>query len=133
MSPSQNSGWGTGRYHRIYINAVVVASDMICNIRFAVSREDKLERKETRMMEKIVLVVLCMLLSGVWADVPGMLKPEETDLYGIADPTQRLAAIRAKWPNAGDVVSQWKMPEYEERFSEIDRLQDWCNEDKPSK
>ena len=85
------------------------------------------------MMEKILLVVFGMLVGGVWADEPGAQKSVDADLYGIADPTQRLAAIRAKWPNAGEVVSQWKMPEYEERFFEIDRLQDWCNEDKANR
>ena len=61
------------------------------------------------MMEKIVLVVFSMLVGGVWADVPGAQKSAGMDLYGIADPTQRLAAIRAKWPNAGEVVSQWNI------------------------
>ena len=52
-------------------------------------------------MEKIVLVVFGMLVGGVWADEPRAQKSVDADLYGIADPTQRLAAIRAKWPNAG--------------------------------
>ena len=53
----------------------------------------------------------------------------QADAYGIADPAERLAAIRAKWPNAADRVSQWAMPDLEERFFEIDELQDWCEED----
>lgn len=53
----------------------------------------------------------------------------QADVYGIADPAERLAAIRAKWPNAADRVSQWAMPDLEERFFEIDELQDWCEED----
>ena len=57
----------------------------------------------------------------------------QVDIYGIADPTNRLEAIRAKWPRAADRVSQWEMPDYDEAFQEIDSFQDWCNEDKASR
>lgn len=55
------------------------------------------------------------------------------DVYGIENPTNRLAAIRAKWPHAADRVSMWEMPDYEERFHEIDEFQDWCEEDKTNR
>ncbi len=55
------------------------------------------------------------------------------NVYEIEDPTNRLAAIRAKWPHAGDRVSQWKMPDFEERFEYIDSFQNWCNEDKANR
>lgn len=44
-----------------------------------------------------------------------------------------LARLREKWPHAADRVSQWDMPDYEKRFLEIDKLQDWCDEDKPNR
>lgn len=48
--------------------------------------------------------------------------------------TQReLAKLREKWPHAADRVSQWDMPDYEKRFFEIDKLQDWCGEDKSNR
>lgn len=46
---------------------------------------------------------------------------------------KRLEALREKWPHAADRVSQWDMPDYEKRFFEIDKLQDWCGEDKPNR
>ncbi|MCQ2395166.1 MAG: hypothetical protein MJ249_12860 [Kiritimatiellae bacterium] len=50
------------------------------------------------------------------------------DVYAVADATNRLAAIRHKWVGADNRVSMWKMPNYGEKFLEIDQLQDWCNE-----
>ena len=50
------------------------------------------------------------------------------DVYAVADATNRLAAIRRKWVGADNRVSMWKMPNYGEKFQEIDRLQDWCAE-----
>lgn len=50
------------------------------------------------------------------------------DVYAVADATNRLAAIRRKWVGADNRVSMWKMPNYGERFLEIDRFQNWCNE-----
>ena len=50
------------------------------------------------------------------------------DVYAIADATNRLAAIRRKWVGADNRVSMWKMPNYGEKFQEIDRFQDWCSE-----
>ena len=48
------------------------------------------------------------------------------DVYAVADATNRLAAIRRKWVGADNRVSMWKMPNYGEKFLEIDRLQGWC-------
>lgn len=50
------------------------------------------------------------------------------DVYAVADATNRLAAIRRKWVGSDNRVSMWKMPNYGEKFLEIDRLQDWCAE-----
>ena len=46
---------------------------------------------------------------------------------------EELQRLRAKWSHAADRVSQWDMPAYEKRFFEIDKLQDWCNDDKPKR
>jgi hypothetical protein len=46
---------------------------------------------------------------------------------------KELVKLREKWPHAADRVSQWDMPDYEKRFFEIDKLQDWCGEDKPNR
>ena len=48
------------------------------------------------------------------------------DVYAVADATNRLAAICRKWVGADNRVSMWKMPNYGEKFLEIDRLQGWC-------
>ena len=46
------------------------------------SGEDNAERKEMRMMEKILLVVFGMLVGGALADVPVTQKSAGMDLYG---------------------------------------------------
>lgn len=46
---------------------------------------------------------------------------------------RELAKLCEKWPHAADRVSQWDMPDYEKRFFEIDKLQDWCGEDKSNR
>ena len=51
-----------------------------------------------------------------------------TDVYSVADATNRLAAIRRKWTGADNRVPMWKMPNFGEKFLEIDRLQEWCGE-----
>ena len=58
---------------------------------------------------------------------------EREDVYAIESPKERLEALRRKWPHAGDRVSMWEMPEYEDRFFEIDRLWVWCSEDKAAR
>lgn len=52
----------------------------------------------------------------------------KVDVYAIANPTNALAALRRKWRGADARASMWDMPDYEERFFEIDKLQDWCGE-----
>ena len=46
----------------------------------------------------------------------------QVDIYGIADPTNRLEAIRAKWPRAADRVSHWEKPDYDYACDGIDRF-----------
>ena len=72
--------------------------------------------------------VLPQSMLKILSELDELVGASEIDVYGIADPTNRLAAIRAKWPHAADRVSQWEMPDYEENFQEIDRLQDWCSD-----
>ena len=53
----------------------------------------------------------------------------QIDVYAIADPAEALEALRRKWPGVAERVPQCKMPDYTERFAELDRAQDWCDED----
>lgn len=51
------------------------------------------------------------------------------DVYAVADATNRIAAIRHKWVGADNQISMWKMPNYGETFLEIDRTQNWAEEE----
>ena len=53
----------------------------------------------------------------------------KVDVYAIADPRLGLEALRQKWLGIEDRISPYDMPDYAERFFELDRTQDWCNED----
>ena len=53
----------------------------------------------------------------------------QVDVYAIADPAEALEAMRRKWPGVAERVPQSEMPDYTERFAELDRAQDWCDED----
>ena len=53
----------------------------------------------------------------------------KVDVYAIADPKLALEALRQKWLGVEERVSPYDMPDYAERFFELDRTQDWCNED----
>ena len=53
----------------------------------------------------------------------------KVDVYAIADPKRALEALREKWFGVEDRVSPYDMPDYAERFFELDRTQDWCYED----
>ena len=53
----------------------------------------------------------------------------KVDVYAIADPKRALEALRQKWLGIEDRISPYDMPDYAERFFELDRTQDWCNED----
>lgn len=53
----------------------------------------------------------------------------KVDVYAIADPKLALEALRQKWLGVEDRVSPYDMPDYAERFYELDRAQGWCNED----
>jgi hypothetical protein len=53
----------------------------------------------------------------------------KVDVYSIADPKLALEALREKWLGVEERVSPYDMPDYAERFFELDRTQDWCYED----
>lgn len=53
----------------------------------------------------------------------------QIDVYAIADPAEALEALRRKRPGVAERVPQSEMPDYTERFAELDRAQDWCDED----
>ena len=53
----------------------------------------------------------------------------KVDVYAIADPKLALEALRQKWLGVEERVSPYDMPDYAERFFELDRTQDWCCED----
>ena len=53
----------------------------------------------------------------------------KVDVYAIADPKSALEALRKKWLGIEDRISPYDMPDYADKFFELDRVQDWCNED----
>lgn len=53
----------------------------------------------------------------------------KVNVYAIADPKRALEALREKWLGVEDRVSPYDMPDYTKRFSELDRIYDWCYED----
>lgn len=50
------------------------------------------------------------------------------DVYAIDDATNRLVAICRKWVGADNRVSMWKMPGFSEKLRDIEKFQEWCNE-----
>lgn len=50
------------------------------------------------------------------------------DVYAVVDATNRLAALRRKWVGADNRVSMWKMPNYGEKYLELHRILDWCDD-----
>ena len=72
--------------------------------------------------------VLPQSMLKILSELDELISASEIDVYVIADPTNRLAAIRAKWPRAADRVSQWEMPDYEDTYERIMRLNAWCKE-----
>ena len=59
----------------------------------------------------------------------GAIAAAKVDIYAIANPTNALAALRRKWLGADQRVPMWAMPDYADRFSELDEIQHWCAKD----
>lgn len=57
----------------------------------------------------------------------------KVDVYAIADPKLALEALRQKWLGVEERVSQYDMPDYTEKFSELDRTQNWFEEDRENR
>lgn len=53
----------------------------------------------------------------------------KVDVYAISDPKSALVALRKKWLGIEDRISPYDMPDYADKFFELDRVQDWCNEE----
>ena len=53
----------------------------------------------------------------------------KVDIYAIANPTNALVALRRKWLGVDARVPMVEMPDYEDRFFELDDVQDWCSDD----
>ena len=51
------------------------------------------------------------------------------DVYSAGSPEAVLGILRSKWPDAGERVSQWELPEWTSRVRLMNREQDWCAQD----
>ena len=51
------------------------------------------------------------------------------DIYANGDPVRALAAVKAKWPEAGDRLSEWKRPSFSKEYFELEEDMNWCTED----
>ena len=72
--------------------------------------------------------VLPQSMLKILSELDELVGASEIDVYGVTDPTNRLAQIRAKWPRAADRVSQWEMPDYEDAYEHIMQVNAWCKE-----
>lgn len=57
------------------------------------------------------------------------LADEPCDIYSIENPTQALAAVRAKWTGVDETLSQWKRPAQTDYYLNLEAGQDWCAKD----
>ena len=111
----------------VTVSSVVLAfafRNRIINLLYTEPAPDDMKKPCEQLPQRMIRIL---------SELDELIKASEVDVYGISDPTNRLAAIRAKWPRAADSVSQWEMPDYRDRFLVLDEIQDWCNEDPASR
>ena len=72
---------------------------------------------------------LLSILADIDALFAGAIAAGKVDVYAIADPAEALSALRQKWLGSDTRVSMADMPDYEDKFFELDETQDWCNDD----
>ena len=58
--------------------------------------------------------------------IAGAIKASREDFYSIDDPAKALAALRRKWLGVEERVPMSEMPDYTEKFRQLDEYQVWC-------